>query len=250
MSEVSYTTEIVELPSKGIPYPKDNPLSKGTVEMKYMTAKHEDILTNQSYIKQGVVLDKLFQELIVTDINYDDLLLCDKNAIMIAARIMGYGKEYKTKVTTPSGNEQEVTINLTELKEREVDWDYYTDGENEFSMELPTSKVEIKFRLLTHGIQKKIEAETKAMKKLNKVTPTTTMLKYLITEVNGSREEKDIRKFVDNMLAIDSSSLRAIIKSITPDIDLNVEVLDQESGDMFHTSFTIGLDFFWPDVEV
>jgi len=89
-----FPTEVVELPSKGLVYPEDNPLSSGKIEMKYMTAKEEDILTNQSYIEKGIVLDKLLQALIVSKINYNDLITGDKNAIMIAARILGYGKDY------------------------------------------------------------------------------------------------------------------------------------------------------------
>ena len=98
----SYPTEIVQLPSKGKLYPEGHPLKSGTIEMKYMTAKEEDILTNQSFINNGVVLDKLFQALIVTPCDYNDLLLGDKNAIMIAARVLGYGKDYPIKVLSPS----------------------------------------------------------------------------------------------------------------------------------------------------
>ena len=87
-------TEKVELPSKGLLYSEDNPLSSGKIEMKYMTAKEEDILTNQNYIKQGTVLDKLLQSLIVSKINYDDLIIGDKNALFIAARSLVYGGNY------------------------------------------------------------------------------------------------------------------------------------------------------------
>ena len=108
-----FPTEIVELPSKGLLYPKDNPLSSGKVEMKYMTAKEEDILTNQNYIRQGIVLDKLMQSLIVSKCNYDDLVVGDKNAIMVASRILGYGKDY----TFEYGG-QEVTIDLSEIDKK------------------------------------------------------------------------------------------------------------------------------------
>ena len=90
----NFPTETIELPSKGLLYPKENPLSKGTIELRYMTAAHEDILTNQSYIQKGIVLDKLMQALIVSTINYGDLIVGDKNAIMVASRILGYGKYY------------------------------------------------------------------------------------------------------------------------------------------------------------
>ena len=96
VSDYKFPTEIIELPSRGLIYSKDNPLSSGKIEMKYMTAKEEDILTNQNYIRQGVVIDKLLESLIVTEgINYADILIGDKNAIMIAARILAYGKDYE-----------------------------------------------------------------------------------------------------------------------------------------------------------
>ena len=121
-----FPTEIIELPSKGLLYPKDNPLSSGKVEMKYMTAKEEDILTTQSYIKQGVVLDKLFKALIVSNgdgmpVKYDDILVGDKNAVMIAARVLGYGKDYEIEVESPSGVKQKETIDLTDIKDKEFD---------------------------------------------------------------------------------------------------------------------------------
>ena len=86
-------TEIVELPSKGLIFPASKPLSSGQVEIKYMTAKEEDILSNQSYIQKGIVIDKLLKSLILSEINYDDLVIGDKNAIMVAARVLGYGKD-------------------------------------------------------------------------------------------------------------------------------------------------------------
>merc|ERR1711965_765010 len=106
-----------------------------------MTAKEEDILTNQSFIKQGVVLDKLFKALIVTPVDYNDLLLCDKNAIMIVARVLGYGKDYEITATNPNtGEDQKVNVDLTKLQEAEIDWSAHTSGKNEFPLELPASK--------------------------------------------------------------------------------------------------------------
>jgi hypothetical protein len=128
MSEFKFPTEVVELPSKGLIYPKDNPLSSGEVEMKYMTAKEEDILSNQAYIQKGIVLDKLLQSLIVDkNINYDDLIVGDKNAIFMAARILGYGKDY-----TFEYNGMEYTVDLSELNPRPFDENSITQGVNEF----------------------------------------------------------------------------------------------------------------------
>ena len=116
MSEFKFPTEEVELPSKGLLYPKDNPLSSGKVEIKYMTAKEEDILTNQSFIQKGTVLDKLLQSLIINkDIKTEDLFVGDKNALFVAARILGYGKEYKVTIAGKSE-----TIDLTELENKPI----------------------------------------------------------------------------------------------------------------------------------
>jgi hypothetical protein len=247
-----FPTEIVELPSQGKFYPADHILSSGKIEMKYMSAKEEDILTNQSFIKNGVVLDKLFQSLIVTDVNYNDLLICDKNSIMIAARILGYGKDYECKVINPAtGNEVEAHIDLTDLKEKNIDWSLIKDGQSEFEMELPVAKRKVKLKMLTQGDQNKIDKETKGLKKLKKDAAATTLLKYIITELDGDTDKAKIRKFVDReLLAIDSRSIRQYLRKITPDIDLKVDVPDEETGDTFRTSINIGLDFFWPDIEV
>lgn len=245
-----FPTEIVELPSKGLLYPEGHPLSDGKIEMKYMTAKEEDILTNQSFIKQGVVLDKLFKSLIVTKVAYDDLFVGDKNAIMVAARILGYGKTYDAKVTTPSGNEQEVSIDLTDLKEKEIDWDVLKKGVTEYDFELPASKRTVKVRLIDGHIQKKIDAENKGLQKLGKDASATTLLKHIITEVDGDTETGTIRKFVDNMLAIDARAVRKFLRELTPDMDLTVYVVDEATLEPFRSAFTIGLDFFWPDAEI
>ena len=137
-----FPTEVVELPSKGLIYPEDNPLSSGKIEMKYMTAKEEDILTNQNYIKDGTVLDRLMKSLIVSKINYDDLIVGDKNAIMIASRILGYGKDYTFKY-----EDEEVTVDLSTLEPRYLDDSKVTKGINKFSFTLPTTKNTIEFKI-------------------------------------------------------------------------------------------------------
>ena len=244
-------TEIVELPSEGRLYPSGHPLSSGKIEMKYMTAKEEDILTNQSYIKSGVVLDKLFQSLIVTPIDYNDLLLGDKNAIMVAARILGYGSKYNTKIITPSGETQSVEIDLTQLENKTVEWDKHTANSSEFAFQLPASKHAIVVKLLTHRDSKKIDQELAGLAKIKQDAQLTTRLKHMIVEIDGNRDNATIRKFVDNdLLAIDSRAIRNFMNTVTPDIELSVNLVDEATNEPFRGSFTIGLDFFWPDARV
>jgi len=252
-SNYQFPTEIVELPSKGLLYPEGNPLRSGKVEMKYMTAKEEDILTTQSYIKQGVVLDKLFQSLIVGNgngekINYSDLLVCDKNAIMIAARVLGYGKDYEVEIETPSGNKQKETIDLTQFKELPLDESLYVNG-NRFEFQLPYSTRNIVVKCLTHKDTQDIDAEIRGMKKVNSGTDATlsTRMFYSIVSVDGNEKREFIRNFVNNdLLAIDARALRSYIKQITPDLDLNIDLIDREAGEPFRITLPIGVDFFWP----
>jgi len=187
----------------------------------------------------------------VTPCDYNDITLGDKNAIMIAARVLGYGKDYPIKVTSPSsGDEIEYTVDLTKLDDKKIDWSLHT-GVNSFKVDLPASKRTVTVSILTQRIQKKIDAELKGLAKLKKNAATTTMLKHLITSIDGETDNVVVRKFVESeLLAIDSRAIRTFIKSITPDIDLSIEIPDGESGDTFRSSLNIGLDFFWPDAEL
>jgi hypothetical protein len=246
-----FPTEIIQLPSKGKFYPEGHPLRSGTIEMKYMTAKEEDILTNQSYIKQGVVLDKLFKSLIVTPFDYNDLLVGDKNAVMIAARVLGYGKDYDVEVVAPSGVKQKVHVDLTQLEDKEIDWEAADNGDSYYELELPASKRTVTVQLVTQGMQRKIDEEMKALTKIKKDATVTTMLKHLISSIDSDTDPKAIRHFVDNELfAIDSRYIRNELKKITPDINLEIDCIDEETGEPFRCPVTIGLDFFWPDSKV
>jgi hypothetical protein len=244
MSENKFLTptEFVDLPSKGLVYDQSNPLSKGVVEMKYMTAKEEDILTNQNYISKGTVLDELIKSLIVSDVRYEDLIIGDKNALLVAARILGYGKEYKFE-----WGGEEYNIDLTTIENKFIDESKFKQGINEFDFILPSTDIPISFKLLTGNDEKKINAELEGLKKINKnLSPElSTRLKYMITSINENRDPKDIRHFVDNqLLARDSRALREYIKEVQPDVDLTFF----PDGSETKVSIPIGLSFFWPDV--
>lgn len=244
VTKPKFPTEMVELPSKGLLYSKENPLSSGQIEMKYMTAREEDILTNQNYIQQGTVLDKLLESLIVSKVDLKDMVIGDKNAILIASRILGYGQDYEFD----SGGVH-YNVDLTTLKDKELPKDVdYTKGNN-FFYTLPSSGVEIGFKLLTHGDESAIESELKGLKKLypNGGAPElSTRLKYMITSVGGNTDRKVVREFVDNeLLARDSRSLRQEIKRISPDVDLTIQ---GDGGE--DITVPISLNFFWPDINL
>jgi hypothetical protein len=249
MAELKLPTEMVSLPSKGLLYPKESPLSSGEVEMKYMTAKEEDILTNSNFIRQGTVIDKLLQSLIVTPINYDELLIGDKNAILIAARILGYGAEYSFKYTNERGKEIDASIDLSTLNEKPLDESLFTTGVNEFTFSLPKTGNVITFKLLTHGDEKKIEAEIKGLTKVNPngSFDVTTRLKHMVTSVNGDRDQKKIRDFIDNyLLAAEARAFREYYNKVQPDINL-VYIPEDKNYVGEGIAVPISLSFFWPD---
>jgi hypothetical protein len=249
-SKFKLPTETITLPSKGLLYSAENPLSKGEIEMSYMSAKHEDILTNVNYIKNGTAIDKLLQALVVTPINFDDLIIGDKNAILIAARILGYGKDYPIRFyNTSTRAEDDYTIDLTTLNEKVIDQSLFTSGKNEFEFTLPQSKNNITFKFLTGADEKKITQEINGLKKLypNDSFDLTTRLKYMITSVEGSRETKDIREFVDNYLtAQDSRAFREYYAKSMPDINLDITV-EKDGYTQEGVTVPIGINFFWPD---
>jgi len=247
MAEFKIPTETVTLPSKGLLYSKESPLSSGQVEMCYMTAKHEDILTNRNYIINGTWLDKLLKSLIVSPIDYNELLICDKDAILIAARTLGYGKDY-----TVLYNGKEQIIDLSKLEDKIFDISLFENGVNDFEFTLPKTNNTVTFKLLTHGDEQKIEQEIKGLQKINpEVSPSlTTRMKYMITSVNGNREIKSIREFVDNaLLAPDARALRNYYNKMSPNIDLKFIPNDEDYvGE--GVGFEIGVDFFWPNTGI
>ena len=245
MADFKFPTEVVELPSKGHFYTEGHPLSKGKVEIKYMTAREEDLLTSQNLIKQGTVIDVLLQSLIVDKtIKIDDMLVGDKNAIMVSARILGYGKEYQF---TYDGEEQ--TADLSKLDSKKIDFSKFAKGMNEFSFDLPNSKRTVTFKLLSGKDEKNIEAEIKAKQRISKERSSelTTRLKHLILSVDGKSEKSYINNFVDNeFLSVDSLAFRQYLTSITPDVDMTTKVTDS-SGEELEVTIPVTLRFFWPN---
>ena len=242
MSEHKFPTEEVELPSKGLVYPPEHPLSSGKVEIKYMTAKEEDILSNQSFISKGTVLDKLLNSLIVTEgVKVDDFIVGDKNAVFIVARVLGYGKEYEVTI---NGNPE--TIDLSELQNKPFNEESIPNkGVNEFSYTLESTGDVLTYKLLTGKDEKAIDRELAGLKKIDKeASPEmTTRLKHMITSVNGNEEKKHIREFVDTyLLARDARAFREHVKNTQPDVNMNY-ILD--SGK--EVAIPMGLTFFWPD---
>lgn len=246
-----FPTNLVELPSKGIYYPEGHPLSAGTVEMKFMTAKEENILTTESYIKTGVVIDKFLQSMIVSPkFNYEDLLIGDRDGLMIASRIYGYGEIYPIEVTQPSGNKIKVDIDLTTLENKQIS-NNLDKADNNFiwSFQNRIGKYDIGFKLLTVGDDKIIQDKLKKYRVAGSADrQITTRLEQIITSVNDNSDPMFIKLFIENeFMANDSRKFREYVASITPGVNMEIEMEDTETGEPFRTSVTIGASFFWPD---
>lgn len=244
-----FPTEIISLPSKGLVYSETNPLSKGELTVKLMTAKEEDILTSTNLIRKGIQLDKLLESIVVEQgVNVNDLVIGDKNAILVTSRILAFGPEYLAKVTDPFDSEEvEVSIDLTTIKIKEID-ESLLNRQNEYSFLLPISKTSIKYKLLTHGdeqsINRDIEASQKTLKTSNEIT---ARYRRIIIEVDGNRELGYISNFVSNrLLAGDSKALRKEIGKITPDLDLKFDYTSPITGETEALRIPFGIGFFYP----
>jgi len=250
-NQYGFPTEVLSLPSNGLLYPEDSPLRSGTIDVKYMTAKEEDILTSQNLITQGVVLDKLLESIIADKkIKLDDLLIGDKNALLVGTRVLGYGKEYRCKITDPDTFEEvEQVIDLTIFQNKPIDEELYKNG-NLFEYTLPNSERVLTFKLLTHGDEKKLLEIQKDYEKLQSLTGVdnslTNRLKYQIQSVDGNTDQKFIDNFVDNeFLALDSRAFRQYKNKINPDVEMVFDYTSQ-TGNQHKIDVPIGVEFFWP----
>ena len=245
-----FPTEVITLPSQGKCYPENHPLSSGEIEIKYMTAKEEEILASQNLIKKGVVLDMLFESIIADkSISADDILIGDKNAIVLATRILGYGPEYKIEFTGEDGEKEQISIDLSKVQTKEVDIEKL-NRENLYEWVTPTTKSVLKFKMLTHGDEKKIEGDVRAMNRLNKggvSAELTTRYRYIIQSVDGKEDTKSIVDFINNkFLSRDTRAFRNHLLELQPDMDMVFEYDNPISGEKESSPIPMGIGFFYP----
>jgi hypothetical protein len=243
-SEFSLPSLPVDLPSRGKLYPKENPLSSGVVELKYMTCFEEDILTNDIYIQKGEALDRFMKSMVVSKIDFDTLVIGDKDQIMVAARILGFGKDYHV---TYEG--KPVTINLSELKDKEIDWSLIQEGKNEFDFVLPHSQVKVTFKIPTHKDERIIQAEIDGLAKQSPDLKknSSTKLYHQIIAVNGNRDTKVIRDFVDKgLITLDSRPLRAYMEKVSPGVDFKTKGVTSTGEVVEGLTMPMTVEFFWP----
>ncbi len=246
-------TELVDLPSKGKYYHPNHPLhNKDTVEIRLMTAKDEDILTSQSLLKKGVALDRFIDGIIKEKgVNSSNLLVGDKNAILIAARVSGYGPEYNAKVTCPScgaNNKHEFYLDDIKPKEKEIDESMISmTDRGTFITRLPFCDMDAEFRLLYGSDESKIAAKLLNKRKDQQESISTDQIKLFIVSVGGVEDREVLNRFVNSMPARDSRHLRKAYRMINPDIDLKTAFSCSQCGHEQEMEVPLSADFFWPD---
>jgi len=250
-------TEFVELPSRGQFYSADHPLhNQETVELRFMTAKDEDILTSQALLKNGLAIDRLVSNLIVDkDINPDDLLIGDKNALLVAARVSGYGADYTVQVSCPScGTAQAHTFDLTEFENNEgIQPDENSDSgvaatdSGTFTAVLPRTGYTAEFRLFT-AQDEKDAMQTSAKKAKHKLdaSVSTDLLKVLVVSVNGVTDRTEVNNFIDNMPAQDARHIRGCVQVVTPNVDMTQSCECSSCGAVADVEVPFTAEFFWP----
>lgn len=247
---------LVELPSEGKVYPKESSMhGLSEVEIRAMTAREEDILTSSTLLKQGKAIGMVISNCLTNNnIDPDDMLVCDRNAVIVNIRVSGYGPDYEAEVQCPQcGNEFQHTFvidKIMSVKPLSVEPD--SPGVNEFSYTLPISKKVVKLKLLTGKEDRELSVSMERAKKANgPFAPTNSVTLRLfqhIVSIDGVTDRKQIRKLVDNMIAGDSRSLRSFIDSISPSLDLSDNVMCPTCGEESEVEMPIGASFFWPDV--
>ena len=247
-------TEFVELPSRGAFYPAEHPLHKvEVIEIRHMTAKDEDILTSSALLKKGIAIDRFLQNIIVNkSINIADLLVGDKNAILVASRISGYGAQYDANISCPScGSTVEFGFNLVECGLTSLDdceeLGVQLTENNTFIIHVDKSNMDVEVRLLTSRDEVYLlqVAEKKRKKKLPE-SNLTDQLRRIIVSVNGNSDPRYVASFIEHMPAIDSRRLRTIYQQVVPNIDMSHDFTCPDCDHEGEVNVPFGTNFFWP----
>jgi len=247
--------ESAPLPSGGRVYNKNSTLyGRKTLDIRAMTAKDEDILMSQAYIKQGNVISKLLESCIIDkSIDINEMLVGDRNAVMISIRITGFGAQYKTTVLCEHCmTSQSASFNLSDLGLKRLGSDPLSDGENKFSVELPVTKKTVYFSLTTVNSEDEAIISAKRNKDLLGIdhdqSRVTSSLLNTVIAIDNISDKNKIKKFIQNMPVLDSRFLRNHIKEIEPGIDMAATLVCTSCQRGSQVNLPLGTGFFWPDL--
>ena len=245
-------TEVVDLPSKGEGYPDDHPLKgKDHIEIRYMTAKDEDILSNQSLIKKGIALERLFENIIV-DAKIDplSLLVCDRNAILIQARATAYGADYEAHVGCKNcGTRNRIIFDLRNPKfeggmtEESLKHVQYV-GNGLYQTKMPGTKFNVKFRVANGEDENRILSLAVENKTVD--YGTVEQYKHMIKEIEGHTDEEIINSYVENMIVTDATHFKMCLRRCSKSVRVSETFSCKQCSTEQEVDVPFGTDFFWP----
>ena len=241
----------VPLPSGGIIYPKDTPLHMAeTITIRAMTAMDEDILVSQSYAKKGTNITELIKACVMDKkINVRDMISGDRNAIMVALRITGYGSEYIVEVSCPKcDNKQEVTFDLANMPIKKLEIEPTNVGENAFDVILPVSGKQAQVRFLNGADEEDIMVtmDRKKKKGFEQTDLITSRLLYSIVSIDGKVDKMEISRHIRTMPAGDSHFIRKFLNKNEPSIELKGDFECKSCDTLEVIDLPITAEFFWP----
>jgi len=245
-------SESIPLPSNGVIYPTASSLhGKSSIEIRAMTAREEDILTSRALIKKGTVITHLIESCLTDkSVKAQSLLVGDRNAIMVALRVTGYGTEYQSEVECPScGSKSKYEFDLSELPIQRLELQPIMVGENAFSFTLPYTKKEVVFRFLTGADEEEIAKLQEKYRKMGRMTDNlvTMKLERSILKIGNVDDRNKISHFIRNMPARDSRALRKYIDTNEPGILMKSWFDCSNCGEGTEINMPLGPSFFWPD---
>jgi len=248
LSQPNYNSpfDVIPLPSRGKTYRN----GKANIKVSYMTTADENILTSPNLLQSGEFLSILInRKILEPELRYNDLLVGDRNAIMLWLRATGYGEMYPVTLNDENGIPFDTEINLNDLKTKELGAEPDEDGL--FSYTFNMSKANIRFKLLTCGdidtIEKMIEFDKENDNPINNTNTYT--LEKTIVEVNGSRDRNMIKEFISNIRIKDAKDFTKYINSIESGVDLDITI-GTPGGGSIDTFLPLNIGFFWPDFGV
>lgn len=244
--------ESIPLPSGGVVYPQESSIHcKDTVDIRAMTAREEDILTSRALIKKGTVITELIKSCLIDKrIQVQDMIAGDRNAIMVALRITGYGAEYNVEADCPKCNvRSKQQFNLADMPIKRLEIEPTAKGQNAFEFKLPVTNKTVHFKFLTGKDEEEISTIQERSKKQGAMADNivTTRLQYSIISIDGKTDRSSINGFIRNMPARDSMSLRRYIESHEPGIEMKGEFDCDSCGEQSEVRVPLGASFFWPD---
>jgi hypothetical protein len=246
----------VPLPSAGKIYPVDSPLFQVEgIEIRSMTARDEDILSSRALLKSGKALSSLIQACVVNKaIDTEEMIAGDRNALLVAIRITGYGQEYKVEVVCQNeecGQKFNHTFDLSKLEIKRLGAEPVAPGHNAFTFDLPVSGKKCVFKLLTGKDERDMTVMAERLRKALGVqgqdNPVTGRLFFQVLQVGEEKDRNKIQRIIQTLPAMDSRKLRKYIDDIAPGIKMSQPVECPHCAETKEVPVPFGTEFFWPE---